>query len=128
MNGDNYMYQQDAVVYQQASPFISLFQFIIAIYFIVVGWMIFEKAGQAGWKVLIPFYNTYILLKIVGKPGWWLILFFLPIINIIIAIIVAIKLGKVFGKDGLWSFFLILLLPFIGLSILAFSKAKYKKP
>lgn len=122
------MYQQDAVVYQQASPFISLFQFIIAIYFIVVGWMIFEKAGQAGWKVLIPFYNTYILLKIVGKPGWWLILFFLPIINIIIAIIVAIKLGKVFGKDGLWSFFLILLLPFIGLSILAFSKAKYKKP
>lgn len=43
---------------------------------VMVGmWKLFEKAGQAGWKALIPFYNLFILLKIVGRPGWWLLLF-----------------------------------------------------
>ena len=124
------MYQQDAMAYQQASPFGMFLQFIVAIYFLIVGWMIFEKSGQAGWKILIPFYNSYILVKITGMSGWYFLLFFLPIVNIIFWIIVALKLGKAFGKDGAWSFFLIALFPLtvIGLSILAFSKAKYKKP
>jgi len=33
-------------------------------------WKIFEKAGEAGWKSLIPFYNTYILWKISGAKLW----------------------------------------------------------
>lgn len=130
MNGQDYMYAQPEYTQTayQMSPFQQFFYLALAVYFLIVGWKIFEKAGQAGWKSLIPFYNTYILLKIVGQPGWWLLLFFIPFVNLIIWIIVGLKLGKVFGKDGLWSFFLIVLLPFIGLSLLAFSKNTYKKP
>jgi hypothetical protein len=36
---------------------------------IIGGWKMFEKAGEPGWAILIPFYNTYILLKIAGRDG-----------------------------------------------------------
>ena len=65
----------------------------------MAGWKVFTKAGQPGWAILIPFYNTYVLLKIVGRPGWWLVLMFIPLVNIVIAIIVAIDLAKSFGKS-----------------------------
>jgi hypothetical protein len=53
--------------------------------FIVANWKIFTKADEAGWKSLIPFYNTYIMLVIAGLPGWYLVLLLIPFVNIIIA-------------------------------------------
>ena len=42
---------------------------------VIIGyWKIFAKAGEEGWKSLIPFYNLYIILKISKKPKWWLIM------------------------------------------------------
>lgn len=42
---------------------------------IIAGWKVFEKAGEKGWKALIPIYNTYIFYKIVGMKKWfWAIL------------------------------------------------------
>jgi len=35
---------------------------------IIATWLIYKKAGQPGWASIIPFYNFYVLLKIVGKP------------------------------------------------------------
>ncbi|HEY8932554.1 MAG TPA: DUF5684 domain-containing protein [Rariglobus sp.] len=72
----------------------------LAIFFVVIAgiWKVFTKAGQPGWASLIPFYNVYILTRIVGKPGWWLLLFLIPIVNIVIAIILAVELAKAFGK------------------------------
>ena len=70
---------------------------LLYIAFIVVylaaGWVVYTKAGQEGWKSLIPIYNLYILLKIVGRPGWWLLLYLVPFVNIVIWIIV-------FGRPG----------------------------
>ena len=37
-------------------------------------WMMFEKAGEAGWKAIIPIWNTLVILKIVGRAWWWIIL------------------------------------------------------
>src|SRR2546421_8569948 len=71
---------------------------VLLVAMLVSLWKVFTKAGQPGWAVLIPFYNTYILLKIVGRPGWWLLLFFLPFVNIIVAIIVYYDLVKAFGQ------------------------------
>lgn len=31
---------------------------------------------------LIPIYNIFILLKITGKPGWWTIIFFIPLVDV----------------------------------------------
>ncbi|MBS1663915.1 MAG: hypothetical protein JST68_22910 [Bacteroidetes bacterium] len=102
-----------------------LFAFLIWIVIIIGGWKMFEKAGQPGWAFIIPIYNTYILLKIVGKPTWWLILmFFLPFI---FGIWACNMLSKSFGKEEGFTVGLVLL-PFIFIPILGFGDAKYLGP
>lgn len=34
-------------------------------------WLVFEKAGESGWKAIIPLYNMYTLLKITDKQKYW---------------------------------------------------------
>jgi hypothetical protein len=89
--------------------------------------LVFQKAGQPLWAGFVPIYNTYIMLKIVGRPGWWLILYFIPFINFIITIIVYLDLAKSFGKGVGFALGLIIL-PFIFIPILAFSDARYLGP
>lgn len=90
-------------------------------------WAIFTKAGQEGWKGIIPIYNIFVLLKIVGRPGWWLILFIIPFVNIIIFVITYIDLAKVFGKGVGFAIGLIFL-SLIFLGILGFGSAQYQAP
>ncbi|MEQ9620116.1 MAG: DUF5684 domain-containing protein [Deltaproteobacteria bacterium] len=77
---------------------------------------------ENSWLAWIPIANIYLMCKIAGKPGWWLILFLIPIVNIVIGIIVLMKIAELRGKPGwvgiLW------ILPVVGLIIpgyLAFS-------
>jgi hypothetical protein len=100
---------------------------ILALIGIVAAWKIYMKAGQPGWAVIIPIYNIIVFMRIINRPWWWLFLLCIPIVNIVIAIIVAIDLGKSFGKGGAWSFFLLIVLSVIGYLILAFGKSEYKK-
>ena len=97
---------------------------IIAIVMIVSLWKVFKKAGQPGWGCLIPIYNWYLMIKIARKPGWWLILMFIPLVNFIISIIVAIGIAENFGKGGGFAVGLILL-PIIFYPMLAFGDAQY---
>ena len=46
-------------------------------------WRIFEKAGQPGWGAIIPIYNLYLLTVIAQKPGWWTVMFFIPLAHIV---------------------------------------------
>ncbi|HEX5416565.1 MAG TPA: DUF5684 domain-containing protein [Chloroflexota bacterium] len=87
-------------------------------------WKMFQKANQPGWGAIIPFYNYYLMLKIAGRPGWWLILYFIPVVNLIIDIIVMLDIAKAFGKGTGFGIGLILL-PFIFLPILGFGDAQY---
>ncbi len=41
-------------------------------------WKVFTKAGRSGWKAIIPIYNNYIMLRIGGHSGWWVLVFILP--------------------------------------------------
>jgi hypothetical protein len=91
-------------------------------------WKVFEKAGQPGWAALIPLYNAYILLKIAGRPGWWLILFFVPLANVIVAIILAIDVAKAFGQSPVFGIVFLFLLSGIGYLILGFGNARYIGP
>ena len=109
----------------------SLFYWILAllplVLWFVAAWVIYEKAGEAGWKCLIPIYSTLVLLKIVGRDWWWILLLFIPIVNIIVWIIVMIDLAKSFGHGVGFAIGLILL-PFIFGLILAFGADTYKGP
>ena len=105
-----------------------LLMLAVAVVFIIGFWKVFSKAGQPGWACLIPFYNAYILLKIVGRPGWWLVLFLIPFINFVIAIIVAIDLAKSFGKSAAFGVVMLVLLSGIGYLVLGFGSARYIGP
>jgi hypothetical protein len=101
---------------------------VLLVISLVATWKIYVKAGQAGWKALIPIYNIYILLKIVGRPGWWMLLLLIPLVNIVISLVIAIDLGKAFGKSTGYSLLMLWLLSFIGYCLLAFGKAQYLGP
>ena len=88
-------------------------------------WKVFEKAGQAGWKSLIPIYNLFVLLQISGSPSWWLLMFFLPVVNIYFLVVMHIRLAEKFGKTPLFGFALCFL-GFIFFPILAFGSATYE--
>jgi hypothetical protein len=90
-------------------------------------WKVFTKAGEHGWAVLIPFYNYWVLLRIVGRPGWWLVLYFVPIANIVVGLIVLWELAKSFAKSPGW-FWGLLLLPFIFFPMLGFGESTYAGP
>lgn len=110
-----------------AGMFVLLIELAIAVIVIAGLWGVFTKAGQPGWAAIIPIYNIIVLLQIVGKPIWWIILFFIPCVNIIISILLNVELAKVFGKGGGFAVGLIFL-PFIFVPILGFGDAKYHKP
>jgi hypothetical protein len=88
---------------------------------------IFQKAGRPLWEGFVPIYSVYVMLKIVGRPGWWLILYIIPIVNIVIPIIVYYDLARSFGKGVGFTLGLIFL-SFIFIPILAFGDAQYVGP
>jgi hypothetical protein len=90
-------------------------------------WKVYVKAGEHGWAVIIPFYNYWCMLRIVGRPGWWLVLYFIPIVNFIIFLVVVWDLVKSFSKSPGW-FFGLWLLPFIFFPILGFGESQYAGP
>jgi len=100
----------------------------IALFYIIAAWKIYAKAGQPGWGIFIPFYNAYLWIKIAGKPGWWLLLCFIPLVNIIIGIILAIDVAKNFGKSTAFGVFLLVIFGFIGIPILGYGSAVYAPP
>jgi len=64
-------------------------------------WGAFVKAGQPGWAGFIPIYREIILLQIAEKPVWWVVLmYFCPIVNIIIFILVYIEVANKFGQGA----------------------------
>jgi signal peptidase I len=96
----------------------------------VVGlWKIFEKAGQKGWFILIPFYNFWIWLKIIDKPWWWYIFIMIPFINVFTLMLMVVEIDKTFRKYGLGAQALSVLFPFAYLPYLGFSpKENYTHP
>lgn len=100
--------------------------YIALIVLIIAGlWKVFTKAGQPGWGCLIPIYNAYLLCKIAGRPGWWVLLMLIPIVSFVIAIIVSIDIAKNFGKGVGFALGLIFL-GFIFYPILGFGDAQYR--
>jgi len=95
---------------------------------VVAMWKVFEKAKKPGWAALIPIYNNFVLLQIVGRPTWWILLYFIPFVNLIINIIVAVDLAKSFGKTTTFGVIGLFLFGFIGFPMLAFGKDTYKGP
>lgn len=107
--------------------FSTLVTLAFIVFVIASMWKVFTKAGQPGWASIVPFYNLVVMLKIAGKPVWWLVLFFIPFVNFVIAILTYIALAKSFGKGVGFGLGLTFLAP-IFFPILAFGDAQYVGP
>lgn len=130
---------------------ISLVGIAFCVLLIIAEWKIFTKAGEKGWKSLIPFYNLYIMFKLFWKTDmFWVVLgvslgssilagicasadinagiltFAAGVFNLIISIILMNRLSKSFGHGAGFTVGLIFL-PNIFTLILGFNKDKYKK-
>lgn len=100
--------------------------FFFAIWLItIIGmWKVFEKAGKPGWAAIIPIYNIIVMLEITGQPIWWLFMLFIPLVNIVFAIMLIHSISRSFGQD-VGTTLLCLFLPFIGYPMLGFGSARY---
>ncbi len=101
---------------------------VVGIVMVVAMWKMFVKAGKPGWASLVPFYSWYVLLQIVGRPAWWLLLLFIPFINIVPLVIVSLDLAKSFGKDEVFGVLALFLFQPVGYAMLGFGQAQYKGP
>jgi signal peptidase I len=85
-------------------------------------WKLFVKAGRQGWEALIPIYSFYIMLKLTGRPMWWMVLYFIPVINIIVGIGILIDMAKSFGKFSFSDHVSSTVIPFLAFSVWGFDK------
>jgi hypothetical protein len=100
--------------------------YIALVVLIVAGWwQIFTKAGEEGWKAIIPIYNLIVLLKIVGREWWWILLMLIPFVNLIVWILISLDLAKSFGRGVGFAIGLIFL-PFVFALILGFGSDTYR--
>jgi hypothetical protein len=114
---------------ETVSPVMSTGVMVVALVILVVTiaamWKVFEKAGEPGWAAIVPIYNVIVLLKIAGKPLWWIILLLIPFVNFIIIILVYVALAKNFGKGVGFALGLVFL-SFIFFPLLAWGDARYQ--
>lgn len=97
---------------------ISIFSLIFsAIFYIIFAFFlskIFQKAGIAGWKAWVPVYNSWVMLEIGGQKGFWVLLSFVPVLNIValvFMILAANTIGQKLGKETWFVLLYIFLSP-----------------
>jgi len=127
-----------------AAFFIVYFVFLVAIYvFTAFGLMgVFKKAGQEPpWAAFIPFWNLWLMIKLTGRPTWYIWIFvggavlgIIPVIGTILAIVSFVfeifllnSLSKSFGKETGFTVGLVLLFP-VFIWILYKGPARYLGP
>ncbi len=104
------------------------FMTVIYVLLIIAMWKIFTKAGKPGWASIVPIYNVIVMFQIIGLNPWLLLLYLIPVVNFVVAIVFSImqasRLSKAFGKGTGFAFGLFFLNP-IFLLMLGFGDSKY---
>ena len=91
--------------------FFQWFIFFIIIQFIhgIGSWKLYKLCGYKSYLAFIPIYNAIILMKIINRPWWWVILLFIPIINLLIIPVIWVETIRSFGKNKFIDTFLVLI-------------------
>ncbi|SEH70076.1 signal peptidase I [Paenimyroides aquimaris] len=63
-------------------------------------WKLYIKAGRKAWEAAVPVYNAVVLMQIINRPRWWVILLFIPIVNLIMFPVVWVETLRSFGKNS----------------------------
>ena len=94
--------------------------FLIAIALYVYGALAFQTIAKKtntenAWWAWVPILNIILVLNIAKKPLWWIILFFIPIVGIVIAIIVMMAVAEARKKPSWWG--ILMIVPVINLIV-----------
>ena len=63
-------------------------------------WKLYVKAGRKAWEAAVPVYNAVVLMQIINRPKWWVVLLFVPIVNLIMFPVVWVETLRSFGKNS----------------------------
>ncbi|MBF2708297.1 signal peptidase I [Flavobacterium soyangense] len=83
-----------------------VFFLIVQVIHFLGTWKLYEAAGRKRWEAAIPVYNSIVLMKIIGRPTWWTLLLFIPIINLIMFPVIWVETLRSFGKRSSLDTFL----------------------
>jgi signal peptidase I len=75
-----------------------IFFLIVQVIHFAGTWKLYVKAGRKPWEAIVPVYNAIVLLKILKRPTWWVILLFIPIINLLMFPVIWVETVRSFGK------------------------------
>ncbi|MFO1519862.1 MAG: DUF5684 domain-containing protein [bacterium] len=86
-----------------------------------------EKLGQPFGKsflmAIIPIVNLILIVQLAGKPMWWVILFLIPIVNVVMAVLAFMAIAEKRGKPSWYG--ILMIVPIVNIFILinlAFAK------
>ena len=103
-----------------------IFFLVIQVIHFLGTWKLYKKAGKKPWVALIPVYNAIVLMEIINRPKWWVILLFIPIINLLMFPVIWVETIRSFGKNSKADTFLVILtLGFYIYYINYFTNVKY---
>lgn len=74
-----------------------LFFLVIQIIHFLGTWKLYQKAGRKAWEAAVPIYNGIVLMQLIKRPKWWVILLFIPIINLLMFPVIWIETIRTFG-------------------------------
>ncbi|MEN0047591.1 MAG: signal peptidase I [Bacteroidota bacterium] len=106
----------------------SILIFFIVSYLIlsVALYFLFPKAGEEGWKGLVPGLNFVTWCEIVGRQKWWAALLLIPFVGIFIYASMTVEMVRSFGKYKFYhSFFAVVAAPIYFLVLAFDDKSKY---
>nr|WP_293301582.1 signal peptidase I [Allomuricauda sp.] len=86
-----------------------IFILVIQIIHFLGTWKLYVKAGRKAWEAAVPVYNAVVLMKIINRPWWWVLLLFIPIINLLMFPVVWVETIRSFGKNSLLDTWLVIL-------------------
>lgn len=86
-----------------------IFILIVQVIHFLGTWKLYVKAGRKAWEAAIPIYNAIILMKIINRPKWWVILLFIPIINLLMFPVIWVETIRSFGRNSRLETWLVML-------------------
>ncbi|PIE99891.1 MAG: signal peptidase I [Maribacter sp.] len=86
-----------------------IFILIIQVIHFLGTWKLYVKAGRKAWEAAIPIYNGIVLMQIINRPKWWVVLLFIPIINLLMFPVVWVETIRSFGRKSLMESWLVIL-------------------
>ena len=86
-----------------------IFILLVQLVHFAATWKLYVKAGRKAWEAAVPIYNALVLMEIIRRPKWWVILLFIPIINLLMFPVIWVETIRSFGRNSLLDTWLVIL-------------------